>query len=248
MSIDPLKDMGLFQIKAVTGDRAERSTAADKAFDRVLEENLNGLKSLDIQGSGVVEMARLAQLRMLQGLFVGEEGEQDDGFSGLEDVMQTSLLHSRQSQIIDKYYAATQPSLSKPQETGRDAIDRLIDRVAEQVSLAPELIRSVVTAESAYDPTAVSHAGAQGLMQLMPDTARELGVRDSFDPFENLLGGSRYLKQLLDKYDGDLDHALAAYNWGQGNVDRHGLAKMPEETRNYLTRVKGRFGEEANRG
>lgn len=76
-------------------------------------------------------------------------------------------------------------------------------------------------------------------MQLMPETAQELGVQDSFDPFQNLLGGSKYLKQLLDKYDGDLDHALAAYNWGQGNVDRHGLEHMPEETRNYLAKIKG---------
>ena len=117
-------------------------------------------------------------------------------------------------------------------------IAQMIDQVAEKVSLAPELIHSVVSAESAYNPAAVSHAGAQGLMQLMPETAQELGVRDSFDPLQNLLGGSKYLKQLLEKYDGDLDHALAAYNWGQGNVDRKGLEQMPQETRNYLARVK----------
>jgi len=114
----------------------------------------------------------------------------------------------------------------------------LIDRVAEKVSLAPELIHSVVSAESAYNPTAVSHAGAQGLMQLMPGTAAELGGKDSFDPAQNLLAGSKYLTQLLDKYDGDLDHALAAYNWGQGNVDRYGLENMPQETCDYPVKVK----------
>jgi len=82
-------------------------------------------------------------------------------------------------------------------------------------------------------------------MQLMPETARELGVEDSFDPQQNLRGGSRYLKQLLDKYDGDLDRALAAYNWGQGNLDRKGLEQMPQETRDYLARVKGRLAEKA---
>ncbi|WP_303720916.1 lytic transglycosylase domain-containing protein [Malonomonas rubra] len=121
----------------------------------------------------------------------------------------------------------------------RDDIERLIDQVAEQVSLAPELIRSVVSVESNFQVQAVSSAGAQGLKQLMPETAQELGVEDSFDPQQNLLGGSRYLKQLLDKYNGDLDKALAAYNWGQGNVDRKGLEQMPRETRNYLTKVKG---------
>jgi soluble lytic murein transglycosylase-like protein len=72
----------------------------------------------------------------------------------------------------------------------------------------------------------------------MPATARELEVTDSFDPEQNLLGGSRYLKQLLDKYDGDLDQTLAAYNWGQGNVDRKGLEQMPQETRDYLIKVR----------
>ena len=72
-----------------------------------------------------------------------------------------------------------------------------------------------MAAESAYNPAAVSPVGAQGLMQLMPETAEELGVQDSFNPGQNLLGGSKYLKQLLDKYDGDLDSALAAYNWGR---------------------------------
>jgi len=131
-----------------------------------------------------------------------------------------------------------QPTLQEPAASGRNEIERLIDRVAGQVSLAPELIRSVVAAESDFQPDAVSPVGAQGLMQLMPETAKELGVQDSFDPHQNLLGGSKYLKQLLDKYDGDLDRALAAYNWGQGNVDRHGLEQMPQETREYLARVK----------
>jgi len=72
----------------------------------------------------------------------------------------------------------------------------------------------------------------------MPATARELEVTDSFDPQQNLLGGSRYLKQLLNKYEGNLDHALAAYNWGQGNVDRKGLGQMPQETRDYLVKVR----------
>ena len=118
--------------------------------------------------------------------------------------------------------------------------------MAKQYNLSEGLIHSVVATESAYNPQAVSPVGARGLMQLMPATAADLGVTDSFDPQQNLNGGTRYLKQLLDKYDGDLDHALAAYNWGQGNVDRHGLEKMPDETRNYLAKIKGLL--ERNRG
>lgn len=120
----------------------------------------------------------------------------------------------------------------------RANIEKMIDHVAERVGLPAALIHSVVRTESAYKPDAVSPVGAQGLMQLMPGTAQELGVENSFDPQQNLLGGSRYLKGLLQKYNGDLDHALAAYNWGQGNVDRKGLEHMPEETRNYIARVK----------
>lgn len=120
----------------------------------------------------------------------------------------------------------------------RANIEKMIDHVAERVGLPAALIHSVVRTESAYKPDAVSPVGAQGLMQLMPGTAQEMGVENSFDPQQNLLGGSRYLKGLLQKYNGDLDHALAAYNWGQGNVDRKGLGRMPEETRNYIARVK----------
>ncbi len=75
-------------------------------------------------------------------------------------------------------------------------------------------------------------------MQLMPATAEELGVNRPFDPEQNVMGGTRYLRQLLDRYEGDLDHALAAYNWGMGNVERRGLEQMPRETRNYLAKVK----------
>jgi len=117
-------------------------------------------------------------------------------------------------------------------------VEDLIRRAAARHDVAPDLIRAVIRTESAFDAQAVSPAGAQGLMQLMPATAEELGVTDPFDAEQNVMAGARYLKQLLDRYHGDLDHALAAYNWGMGNVDRHGLARLPEETRQYLVRVK----------
>jgi soluble lytic murein transglycosylase-like protein len=80
-------------------------------------------------------------------------------------------------------------------------------------------------------------------MQLMPSTARGLGVSDSFDPEQNVMAGTRFLKDMLRRYHGNLDDALAAYNWGPGNVDRHGSDNPPRETRDYLAKVKGYYAQ-----
>lgn len=118
----------------------------------------------------------------------------------------------------------------------------IIARASSRYGVEPGLIRAVIRAESNFNPSALSPAGAQGLMQLMPGTARGLGVTDPFDPEQNVMAGTRYLRQMLDRYDGDLDSALAAYNWGPGNVDRRGRT-LPRETRNYLSTVKGYYTE-----
>lgn len=114
-----------------------------------------------------------------------------------------------------------------------------IHRAAGRQGLDPALVLAVVIQESGGDPLAVSSRGATGLMQLMPETARELGVRDATSPSQNLAGGSRYLGELLRQYEGDLDLALAAYNAGPGNVQRAGRA-VPDfpETRQYIHRVR----------
>lgn len=110
----------------------------------------------------------------------------------------------------------------------------------EQVYRLPEgLLRSVAITESAGNPNAMSGAGAQGLFQLMPGTAKDLGLRgtDAFDPVKSAQAAAKYLAQLLKANNGDLPKALASYNWGIGNVQKHGMALMPEETRNYIPRV-----------
>ncbi|MDR2367847.1 MAG: lytic transglycosylase domain-containing protein [Deltaproteobacteria bacterium] len=122
-------------------------------------------------------------------------------------------------------------------------IDGIIERVGEALGLDPSLIKAVIKTESNFNHQAVSSAGAKGLMQLMPGTAKEMGVKDPFNPLDNIWGGARYLKRMLDNYGGNLNKALAAYNWGPGNVNRHGAGgkNMPRETRRYIEVVNRNY-------
>ncbi len=123
------------------------------------------------------------------------------------------------------------------------SFDDLIDEHASRQGVRKDLVKAVIQVESAFNPRAVSNKGAVGLMQLMPGTARQLGVQNPFDPSENVRGGVAYLRQLLDRYDGDERLALAAYNAGPGAVDSHGHTVPPyRETRDYVSKVKGIAG------
>lgn len=113
----------------------------------------------------------------------------------------------------------------------------IVDAAAKQNRLDPALLDAVIGQESGFRPDAVSSAGAVGLMQLMPDTARELGVADPFDPAQNVEGGAKYLRSLLDRYNGRLDLALAAYNAGPGAVDRFGGIPPYAETQRYVASI-----------
>jgi hypothetical protein len=115
--------------------------------------------------------------------------------------------------------------------------DSVIQRAGKDYGVDPLLIKAVIQVESAGDPAARSSSGAMGLMQLMPETAAELGVQEPFDPQQNIMAGTRYLRQLLDRYRGDIRLALAAYNWGRGNLESRPEA-MPRETKNYITQVE----------
>jgi soluble lytic murein transglycosylase len=118
--------------------------------------------------------------------------------------------------------------------------DAVIADHATRHGIRPELVRAVIQTESAFDPRAVSPKGAMGLMQLMPATARLFNVLDPFDPFENIRAGVAYLRRLLDRYGGNEELALAAYNAGPEAVDRHGGIPPYRETRDYVARVTRR--------
>ncbi|QHT60315.1 lytic transglycosylase domain-containing protein [Paenibacillus lycopersici] len=125
--------------------------------------------------------------------------------------------------------------------------DAIIDQAAAKYGIDPSLIKAVVHTESSNDPNAQSASGAKGLMQLMDGTARSLGVTDSFDPEQNIEGGTKFLAYLMNKYEGNVQAALAAYNAGPGRVDRAGiqtdgdfqalLNRLPEETQRYVSKV-----------
>jgi soluble lytic murein transglycosylase-like protein len=112
---------------------------------------------------------------------------------------------------------------------------------AQRHGLDPNLVLAVVAVESGFQPDAVSNKGAQGLMQLMPATAKDLGVADAMDPAQNLDGGTRYLRMLIAKYNGDVGRALAAYNAGPEAVKRHGGVPPYRETHHYIDRVLKRY-------
>jgi len=131
----------------------------------------------------------------------------------------------------------TAPELSAAALANREKIEQMIREVSPRYRVDPALVRAVLETESHWNMSAISRRGAQGLMQLVPGTAQQLGVHNAFDPKQNLDGGVRYLRSLLERYNGDLDKALAAYNAGPSAVDRAGGVPRIRETREYVQKV-----------
>jgi soluble lytic murein transglycosylase-like protein len=147
-----------------------------------------------------------------------------DKFLQLSALMQSDVVNNRAGAVAMKGNAA----VYAPH----------IELAASEAKIDVALVHAVITAESGYNPAALSRAGAQGLMQLMPGTAKRYAVKDAFDPKQNIIGGTRYLRDLLDMFDNNIELAVAAYNAGENAVIRHGNKIPPyRETQAYVPKV-----------
>ncbi|WP_328591343.1 lytic transglycosylase domain-containing protein [Brevibacillus migulae] len=159
-------------------------------------------------------------------------------------------IYTSQQQVSHETSSALRTGRSQASMNQGSVMEK-IERIAKSYGVDANLVREVVRAESNFNPNAVSRAGAKGLMQLMDSTARSLKVTDSFDPEQNLKGGTKYLRDLLRKYDGNVKVALAAYNAGPGRIDRLDIdtdaefeekaRQLPQETQRYVDKITSRI-------
>lgn len=138
---------------------------------------------------------------------------------------------------VEEFIPADIPS------SGDHELDKIIYRAGSRFGVDPRLLHAVIWQESKYKPLAVSHAGARGMMQLMPDTARRFNCPDVNDAAANIEAGTKYLRWLIKRFDGDVVHALAGYNAGEGNVDKYNGVPPFDETQNYVRIITGRYGK-----
>ena len=230
-------------------------TDGNKAFHRMLTSQAGQrLKPIDTQPTGLTAVDYLRNPLRRRHRYNYQPGVQNSALNVKKsgEAADASRETSANDSAVDSRVgsqASRRPmqlvnltaSTSLPDQTGsneRRLIESSIYKAARKYNLSASLIKGVIRAESNFQVDAVSRAGAQGLMQLMPETARELGVTNPFDIEQNIDGGARYLREMLDSFGGDIEVALAAYNAGPGAVEKYGGQIPPyQETERYVERV-----------
>ena len=213
------------------------------SFDRLLTTSIEHIKIKDnlstaeisLEKNRLLQLIEIIQTQINDSFF--DALSEPDGNDGIPEFEINGLDLLRRNGKGESSVSKFQHASQETQMAGsKNDMDQIIDHASQTYGVDPDLIKSVIRAESNFDTNAVSSKGAMGLMQLMPETAKDLGVKDAYNPVDNIMGGTRYLKGLLDRYDGDIPLALAAYNWGMGNVEKH-PGRLPRETRTYIARV-----------
>ncbi|MFZ5643028.1 MAG: lytic transglycosylase domain-containing protein [Bacillota bacterium] len=153
----------------------------------------------------------------------------------------SSKVHSNGSLSKTETYSNIYKAKRIPTESLAEGLEGVLNKASAKYGIEPDLLRAVIKVESDFNPFALSSAGAMGLMQLMPGTARSLGVNNPYDVKENIEGGAKYLRSLLDRFDGNIKMALAAYNAGPGAVERYGGVPPYRETVSYLQKINKLF-------
>lgn len=167
-------------------------------------------------------------------LFMDLKVREQSGAKAVVPQSSRSTVTAANSSSFSQVLAATY------QAGGGENYENYFQAASEAYQVPVNLLKAVAKVESDFRPNAVSHCGAQGVMQLMPATARSLGVTDAFDPAQNIMGGAKYIRQMLDRFDGDVSKALAAYNAGPGAVKKYG--GPPPYTQSYVNKVLGYAG------
>lgn len=209
----------------------------------------HGAFQLEIQAENLIKIADkpwYAKLKSLFSVTPYEETRVEEGTGGRKVTPVGGLLEEPGKTEPAK--APAQPEAPRPTPpiiTVPEIYQPMVQQAANMAGMSADLVARVARFESNWNPVAASPAGARGLMQLMPGTARDLGVLDPTDPYENLKGGAKYLRQMLDRYNGDETRALVAYNWGPRNADiwDGNPTSLPKETQDYLARIQGGVAE-----